>query len=214
VDSCFHRKPWIPAYAGMTSKEHFQVKRLFLLLVILLTFSNQADACVGKTLHIGAINTVEGQVLSEILSVLIDERTGTTVKIKYYNNREDLYKSIKAGEVDILFEDTVHAMQLLTKPREENLRKAYEVVKEEYKKAFGLIWLEPFGFINGRGNPSYTAPVLKGDILSNFPALPRLINKLAGTISDEAYMKLINSVEKGEKPKKVARDFLKAKKLI
>jgi glycine betaine/choline ABC-type transport system substrate-binding protein len=52
------------------------------------------------------------------------------------------------------------------------------------------------------------------EILNNFPALPRLFNKLGSRINDAAYTKLILSVESGGEPKSVAKEFLKSKKLI
>jgi osmoprotectant transport system substrate-binding protein len=89
-------------------------------------------------------------------------------------------------------------------------------VKTAYEKERGIIWLKPFGFSHSSGtvSPSYTATILRVDILNNFPVLPRVINKLGSTIDNETYAKLIKSAESGEKPKKVARDFLKSKKLI
>ena len=67
---------------------------------------------------------------------------------------------------------------------------------------------------NGGDSQAHTATVLRVDIYSNFPALPRVIGKLAGAISDDIYSRLIKSVEVGENPKTVARDFLRSKKLI
>jgi osmoprotectant transport system substrate-binding protein len=89
-------------------------------------------------------------------------------------------------------------------------------VKAAYEKEKGMVWLKPFGFTHtsGGSTPSYTAAVLRLEILNNFPALPRVIGKLGSMINDEAYAGLMRSVESGEKPKKAARDFLKSKKLI
>ena len=76
--------------------------------------------------------------------------------------------------------------------------------------------MKPFGFMhsNGDASPSYTAAVLRVEVLNNFPALPRVIGKLGNLLNDEIRSKLIRSVESGEQPKKAARDFLKSKKLI
>lgn len=183
---------------------------------MVLTNLPKADACVGKILNVGVINSAEGQVFAEMLSAIINERTGTTVHTKFYKNSRELYEGVKNKQVDILIENAARALQMLNKPVDADAKKAYETVKTIYEKEKGLAWLKPFGFVKGNGGdaPSYTATVLRVDIYSNFPALPRVIDKLAGTISDDIYNRLIKSVEAGEKPKKVARDFLRSKKLI
>jgi glycine betaine/choline ABC-type transport system substrate-binding protein len=191
------------------------MKKAIVLLMIVLFFSPAADACVGKVLNIGVLNSPEGQVLSEMLSALITERTGTTVTVKYFRNEQDLYEAVRKEQVDISIENTSRALRMLNKPSESDARKAYETVKSVYEKEKGMIWLKPFGFLKANGgHPSYTATLLRVSVLTNFPALPRVINKLGSGINDDSYARLIRSVESGEKPKKVARDFLKSKKLI
>ena len=188
----------------------------FIIVSIMLSFSPAADACVGKVLNIGVINSPEGQVLAEMLSILINERTGTTLSIRLFKNTQELYEGVKGKQVDLLIENTTKAMHLLNKPVEVDPNKAYQVVKTAYEKEKGLIWLKPFVFSKGTGGEpsSYTATILTVEILNNFPALPRVIDKLGSTMNDEVYAKLMKSVESGEKPKKVAKDFLKSKKLI
>lgn len=192
------------------------MKKAILMIMALMFFSPAADACVGKVLNIGVINSPDEQVLAEMLSTLITERTGTTVAVKLYANTQDLYGAVKKEQVDILVENTARAMRVLNKPAEKDAKKAYDVVKTAYEKEKGLVWLKPFGFLNGAGGdvPSHTSTVLRTGILANFPALPRVINKLGGIMNDEAYAKLLHSAKSGEKPKKVARDFLKSRKLI
>jgi osmoprotectant transport system substrate-binding protein len=192
------------------------MKKLIVAAMLLLLFAPKTDSCVGKTLNIGVINSPEGQIFAEMLSTLINERTGTTATIRYYKNSQDIYEAVKAKQVDISIENTARAMHLLNKPAEPDAKKAYEVVKTTYEKDRGMVWMKPFGFLSGSGGdtPSYTAAILRVDILNNFPVLPRVINKLGSAINDEAYKKLIKSMDSGEKPKTIARDFLKSKKLI
>jgi osmoprotectant transport system substrate-binding protein len=192
------------------------VKKVLLVLALLFICLPRADACVGKTLYVGVVDSAEGRLFAEILSNMVNERTGTTVKTRYYKNTQDLYDAISAKQVDMLIENTTTALQILDKPADSDLQRTYETVKATYEKDKGLVWLRPFGFLKGGGGPgpSYTAPVLKVEVLNNFPALPRVVGKLSGTINDEAYARLIKSVESGEKAKKVARDFLKSRKLI
>lgn len=192
------------------------MKRLVLVLMMLLAWLPGADACVGKVLYIGVVNSSEGQVLAEIISTMINERTGTTVSIRPYKTSNDLYEDIKGKNVDIFVENTARAFQVLHKAADPNMKRAYDTAKSSYENEKGLIWLKPFGFISGRkgGIQSYTAPVVKAEVLTNFPALPRVMEKLSSAINDEVYLKLLKSVEAGESPKKAARDFLKSKKLI
>jgi osmoprotectant transport system substrate-binding protein len=192
-------------------------KIVFVLILIVLFISHhQIDACVGRTLFIGVLNAPSEQMLSEMLSILINERTGTTVNIKYYDSHKELYNAVKKNEVGILVENTDRAMEIVGKQNKERGKDAYGAIKEEYRNRLSLVWLEPFGFltINKEEPQYYYGPVITLDVLSNFPALPRVINKLSGVINDKSFSKMIRSLESGEKPQKIARDFLKAKKLI
>ena len=151
-----------------------------------------------------------------MLSAIISERTGSTANIRYYKSPQEIYEAVKAKQVDISVENTSRAMQLMNRPADPDAKKAYEFVKALYEREKGMVWLKPFGFMNGNSgeSPSYTAAILRVDILNNFPVLPRVLNKLGSTINDETYTKLIKSVGSGEKPKTVARDFLRSRKLI
>lgn len=192
------------------------MKKIFLVLLAVFFFAPSADACVLKMLRIGVLNSAGAQVLSELLAVHINGRTGTKVSVKFYKNTQELYESLKTKQIDIIIENTETAMRLLNKAPDGDLKDALETVTRAYEKEKGLIWLKPFGFLNGNGGraKSYTAPVIKSDVLNNFPGLPRVLAKLAGAVDDEAYANLIKSIEAGEKPKKAALSFLKLKKLI
>ena len=196
------------------------MRKIFFFLSItaalILAFSHQSDACVGKTLYIGALNSTYEQLFSEMLSVVISERTGTTVDIKYYKDSRELYNAVKKNEVGILIENTDRAMEILGRQREQNPEAAYNISKEEFRKNLNLVWLKPFVPLTREGGKTqyYYSPVITVDVLSNFPALPRVINKLSGIMNEETFLKMVKSVKSGEKPKKVARDFLKVRKII
>jgi hypothetical protein len=145
-----------------------------------------------------------------VLATLITSVKGQT-SIQDLQNSQELYEALKIKQVDIIIENTDTAMQLLNRPVETNLNEAFETVKLAYEKEKRLIWLKPFGFLNGNGGrvQSNTAPVIKAEVLNNFPGLPRVLGKLAGAINDEAYR--ASTIEVGDKPKKAARDFLKSK---
>jgi osmoprotectant transport system substrate-binding protein len=186
------------------------MKKSVLLLVVLSTliFCQGAEACVGKTLYIGVTNSANELLFAEMISVLVNERTGTTVKIISYKDARALYSAVKKGEVGLLIENPERALKMLDKPAEGNAKAAYEAARKEYRKGLNLVWLEPFG------GSQYYAPLLSVETIDNLPALPKLVNKLAGMVNDETCARLLRSVKPDEKTKKVARDFLKTKKLI
>jgi len=199
------------------------LKKVFpVFFVLLLSFLWTANsfACVGRTLYVGSLDTTEDKVLAQMLVLLINERTGTTVKIRYFDNNEALYNALKENDeekrADIIVENTDDALALLKKPRPGDLDQTYKQVKELYESELGLIWLNPFGFKHATGDEKQTisAPLVRRDVLTNYPLLPRVLKKLAGAINDETYSTLTAKVRGGEKPQNISKDFLRAKKLI
>lgn len=188
------------------------MSRLFwaLLLAVCTLSVSPLDACVGKTLHIGIIDTPNEQLLAELTSQLITARTGTTVKIEKFKGQKELYNSVKKGQVAMVIENTDRAMEMIGKPRGTSARASFETAKGEYRKSLNMIWLEPYGQVQGNGQ-QLLAPVISNEILSSLPALPKLLQKLSGITADSGYGKMLKA--KGD-DRKTARDFLKAKKLI
>lgn len=178
-----------------------------MLMILTLSFAPQSEACVGKTLFVGTSGTSHELLLAEIISQLITERTGTTVKIQQFKDSTELYSALKKGEVGMLVENTAQALKILAR-KEDNPKEAYALVKKEYRKNLNLVWLDLFGT-----HQAY-APVISMDTIGHLPALPKLLNKLSGTLTEETYAKMLKSMKSDEKPRKIARDFLKAKKLI
>jgi glycine betaine/choline ABC-type transport system substrate-binding protein len=194
---------------------------MYFFIIGLISFSaGLSQACVGRTLYVGSLNSPQDKVMSEMLALLINERTGTTVQVRYFDNNESLYKATKSEKeekrVDIIVEDTIDALKLLNKTPGANPEKDYLTVKKAYEKTLDIIWLDPFGYDNSKGaeHKSVSAPLIRRNVLINFPLLPRVLNKLSGAISAKAYTSLNKKVAKGDKPKNVAKAFLKKKKLI
>jgi glycine betaine/choline ABC-type transport system substrate-binding protein len=155
-------------------------------------------------------------LLAELVSVLLNERTGTTVKIKAFDSSEEIYNALKSEEIGVIIENTDHAMNMLNMQMSADIKRDYDVTKKAFKEQMNLTWLKPFGLLpreDGKGEYYYSA-VLTEDVLINFPALPRVINKLKGIANDKRFDKVIKSVESGQKVNGIARDFLKKKKLI
>ncbi len=192
----------------------------FLIIGLICFSASLSQACVGRTLYIGSLNSPQARVMSEMLALLINERTGTTVQVRYFADNASLYKASKSEKetkrVDIMVEDTIDALQVLKKVPGTNPEEDYLTVKKIYGKTLDIIWLNPFGYDSskGSGQKSVSAPLIRRDVLINFPLLPRVLNKLSGVISNKSYTSLNKKVAKGDKPRNVAKNFLKRKKLI
>ena len=177
------------------------------MVTVFLMTAYVSLACVGKTIHLG-ISSSNEKLMAEMASLMITERTGSSVKIEVYKDSKTLYEAVKQGNVNIIMENTDRAQEILGKAKGATPAMSVDAIKSEYRKSMNLTWLNSFG-----ATPQY-APVLTADTLANYPALPKLLNKLAGVLSSDTYPKLLKSVESDDKTKKVAKDFLKGKKLI
>ena len=171
--------------------------------VAIVSIAGISSACVGKTIHLGVVTSNE-RLLAEMASLLISERTGSAVKVEVFKNSKELYDAARQGALNVIIENPAHGAEVVGKPKDST----YEQVKSEYKSKMNMTWLDPIG-----GGVKY-APVLTIETLSNYPALPKLLNKLAGVLVNDTYAKLLKSVDSEDKTKKVAKDFLKGKKLI
>jgi len=189
---------------------------IFFILAVSLLLSMQSNACVGRVLNIGITNSVNENLLAEMVSMLINERTGTTVNIKVFDNTLDMYESVRKGELGIVIDNTDHAMNMLSISSSNEREKDYDLLKKELRERMNLIWLKPFGLLreeNGNGKYLYAA-VITESVLTNFPALPRVINKLGGISDDRDFNKMVKAVKSEGKVKRAVRDLLKKKKLI
>ncbi len=190
---------------------------LVVLIVTGLTVSS-AQACVGKTLVVGALDNPQQQVLAEMLSVLIGERTGTTVKVVSVAGHAEAHDAMIRAEMDMYVEYTgVGQVVILKEQPIADSDELYKAVKERYNQDLNLVWLKPFGFSDERYAPEGTvavaAPVVRKDTLKKFPALARLINKLGGSIDDPT-MKELETASAAGNSRDVARKFLKEKRFI
>ena len=179
------------------------------VVMLLGGVGRESSACVGKVLAIGVVNTPQETVYAELISQLVTGRTGTTVKVRPYRDVRELYAAVKKGEVGVIIENTergrgqVHASG--------SGRALYDQLKQEYRRSLNLVWLDP---VAGEGGSRYYAPVIAADTMGNLPALPKLINRLTGALTEESYARLVREAKGEEKSRRLAREFLKAKKLI
>jgi osmoprotectant transport system substrate-binding protein len=182
-----------------------------------------ADACVGKSIFLGRLPGKEQEVLAEVFSWLVSERTGTTISVKPYADARSSHSAIQKAEIDLYLEDQGTAMrEILGLPVVGNTPEMRETLRREYEQRFNLIWLEPWG-MTGRSDqvagpataapPTLVAPVIRKDTLKKFPALSRLVNKLSGVIDNATLAKLVQESER-RPTRDVVKQFLKEKRLI
>ncbi|MCX7769671.1 MAG: hypothetical protein N2202_01155 [Proteobacteria bacterium] len=177
-------------------------RRILVSLLLFFCFYGISNACVGKTIYIGHLDTKEEEMVSNILSRLITERTGTSVKLKKYSNVSALLNSASSGEVDLFVFDS-NKINELSKTTD------FEKAKSDFNTKFNLVFLKPLL----ESKSDYTVPIIRKDTLKKFPALPRLIEKLNGLVQPSVISDLVKDSEK-RGTKDTVRDFLKSKNLI
>jgi osmoprotectant transport system substrate-binding protein len=156
---------------------------------------------------------------------MVSERTGTTIQVKALPDSRAMLAALQSAEIDLYLEDQSVALHdILGKPAVGSGAEQREAVRSEYEQRFNLVWLEPWGMSGrpaqataagpgGAGAPGLVAPVIRKDTLKKFPALSRLVNKLAGAIDDATLARLVQESEK-RPVREVTKQFLKEKRLI
>jgi osmoprotectant transport system substrate-binding protein len=193
--------------------------RCTLMALLVMTVTTQsAFACVGKSLIIGALDNTQQQVLAQMLSILISERTGTSVKVVLIDGHEEAHEALLRADLDMYVEYTgIGQVVLLQDEPIADSKALFEAVKGRYKSELNLIWMQPFGFSEDQIAPAGTvadaAPVVRKDTLKKFPALARLINKLGGVIDAES-METLEKACNEASSREVARNFLKQNRFI
>jgi osmoprotectant transport system substrate-binding protein len=183
-----------------------------------------AEACVGKTIFLGRLPGREQEVLTEIFVWMVSERTGTTIQVKPLADSRAMHAAIQTADVDLYLEDQGVALREILGQTAAAGSDQRETVRGAYERRFNLIWLEPWGMTGkpdpvaaaapgGAGGPGLVAPVIRKDTLKKFPALSRLVNKLAGAVDDGTLARLVQESEK-RPAREVAKQFLKEKRLI
>ncbi len=177
------------------------VKKLLIVIFILLILNGISFACVGKTIYIGHLSGRSDELMANILSRLITERTGTSVKLKKYPDMSAVLKAGQNGEIDIFTLDEKSAFETAGV-------KSREQAKETYNVKFNLVWLKPVV-----EKDDFLVPVIRKDTLKKFPALPKLLEKLNGIINNVQLEEIRQDADK-RGMKDAIKDFLKKKGLI
>jgi len=202
------------------------VKRnaLFFLLGLLLPLwlANPAQPCVGRCLTVAIANSQDQLIMGHMLSVLINERTGTTVNVVELDDLTTCHETVLKGKADIYIGYIGKGLENSegSSPADDP-QKVYTLVSQRYMEKFGMVWLKPFGFSGplteatsgGKAVGSLAAPIVTKDVLKKFPVLDRVINKLGGRVDNHALEELRKKTE-NQKVRETVKTFLKAQKMI
>ncbi len=210
---------------NLTGQGHSKVKRviqgLFISFLFIGILAPQVSGCVGRILTLAISNSPDQQIMGAILSVYINERTGTTVKLTHPGDIQACHQAVLSGQANMYINYLKPAERILgLKKTENNPQRLYVLVSQGFLDRFKLVWLKPLGYkgpltssLTPGKDASLAAPVVSVETLRKFPVLDRLINKLGGRIDSNTLEGLEGST-KGQGTKKAARDFLKALRLI
>jgi glycine betaine/choline ABC-type transport system substrate-binding protein len=195
---------------------------VILALVFLVVPPNPVHTCVGRLLIVAVSDSTDQVIMGQMLSVLINERTGTTVEIVHPGDVKRCHEAVLNGKANIYI-GYIGMGRAITagSSKVDDPQKIYTLVSQSYKEEFGMIWLKPFGFrgpltVESGGEKesvSLAAPVTTKDVLKKFPVLDRLINKLGGRIDNNTIEELRKKTEEQD-VETVVREFLKTQKLI
>jgi osmoprotectant transport system substrate-binding protein len=202
------------------------MKRNSLVLIsgflFFLLLSNPGHSCVGRLLIVAVSNSTDQVIMGQMLSILINERTGTTVEIIQPGDLERCHETVLKGKADIYI-DYIGMARVVTggSSKADDPQKVYTLVSQFYNEKFGMVWLKPFGFQGPlsleanykKNSATLAAPVATKDVLRRFPILDRVINKLGGRIDNNTMNELRKRTEKQD-IKEAVREFLKAQRLI
>jgi osmoprotectant transport system substrate-binding protein len=186
---------------------------LMLLLTIVFTAAQPAQACVGRKLVLGVPEGEEAGMVSRILSILIHERTGTTVEVKFFPSARELETAVGRSKVDLYVDYVDEALDKKGLDSSGSAAERYARIKQLFDEEHNLVWLKPMGFSGGKRGQAAT--VVRKDALKKFPALPRLLEKIGTRVMlDNDTLKKLVTRGRDKKPAKVARQYLKEVKLI
>jgi glycine betaine/choline ABC-type transport system substrate-binding protein len=208
-------------------KRSIHVKRVpFVLIVSLMFFlllASPLHSCVGRLLVVAVNSTQDQLIMGRMLSVLINERTGTTVDILQPGDLKKCHEAVLKGDADIYVNYLGDGLVLAGASKEsDDPQEAYTLVSQSFLEKFDMVWLKPFGFqgpVASEANPgnreggTLAAPVTTKDVLRRFPVLDRLINKLGGKVDNGTMGDLLKKIEDQE-VQEVVTGFLKAQSLI
>jgi len=205
--------------ANMAGKKSF-----FIIsgLIFFLLLATPVLACKGRLLKLAVGSSADQVIMAQMLSTLINERTGTTVEIVQLGDMQTSQEAVLEGKADIyinyvgMAQDGTEGVNAVDEPQ-----KAYILVSRSYMEKYGMVWLKPFGFQGplaqadapGKVDGTMAVPVTTKEIIKKFPVLDRLINKLGGRVDNTALEELRKKSE-NQDVEITVREFLASRNLI
>jgi osmoprotectant transport system substrate-binding protein len=195
---------------------------LILMLAFFVVLPNPVHTCVGRLLIIAISDSADQDIMAQMLSILINERTGTTVEIVRPGDVKRCHETVFNGKANIYINYIgIGRANTAGSSEADDPQKVYTLLSQSYKEKFGMIWLKPFGFEGPltlgedgkKDGATLAAPITTKDVLKKFPILDRLINKLGGRIDNNTIDELRKKTEKQD-VEEVVREFLKSQRLI
>ncbi len=179
-----------------------------------------AAACVGRTIAIGYYDTPDQALVAALLSVFIDERTGTTVTQRKFRSREEAFAAIRQDRISLFVDYSGIVLAMAGERPEGDEGKTLAHLKDVLNRKYNVVWIDPVGYdryftekAKAGERPGPAGMMLCKDSLAKFPALPRLLSKLRGVLDNATMASLLREAEVSD-AKAVARRFLKSRKLI
>ena len=152
-------------------------KILFLIFLIFIGNISQAK----DKITIGSKKFSESIILSEMLSILLEEKYNTPVERKMgFGGTSITLDALKAGDIDVYPDYTgTGYIMILKQSGEKDKDKVYNIVKTEFFKQWNIVWSKPLGF-----NNTYALAVKKDDPI--FEGIEN-ISYLKGRLGDVRY---------------------------
>lgn len=148
-------------------KKRFETLPATLVIALALCLAVAAGCSNGQksegdsdTVTIGSKKFSEQYIIAEMMGQLIEAKTDMKANLKTsLGGTMICHGAITNGEIDLYAEYTgTGLVAILQHDVINDPEKAYDTVKEEYAKQFGVTWLKPFGV-----NNAYTITVRKSD---------------------------------------------------
>lgn len=119
------------------------------LAAVLLAFA--AYAASPDRIVVGSKNFTENRLLAEMMAQLVEAKTDLTVERKIgLGGTTMVFSALTSGEIDLYpeYTGTAWVIHLGIDEKVSDPLRVYLRVSEEFRRKFGLVFLEPFGFQN------------------------------------------------------------------
>ncbi|MBC7474205.1 MAG: ABC transporter permease subunit [Candidatus Sericytochromatia bacterium] len=157
-------------------------KTLMISLITLLTIFSISPA-FADTIKIGSKKFPESQLLAEMMSILIEEKTEHKVDRKFgLGGTLICFEALRTNSIDLYPEYTGTGLTAILKDNIQinDADKVYQKVSQGFKEKYNISWLKPFGF-----NNTYALAISKKLNIKNISELSSHLSELRVALSHE-----------------------------